>query len=193
MAQRAQEPLRKTISAESVGGRERLIALEIRASKFGFAVFEGPTRLLDWGVRWFQEKDGALRSTVADRIGTLLRFYRPGAVVVRVRDCHSASKSRAFTMIVSSIRTETMRNSTKFGFVTIRQVREHFAPNGQTTKHGIATNIAKQFEELSWKLPNRRKSYQSEPPTMVIFDAAATGVACFGRKAPSNRGDQPAR
>ncbi len=95
-------------------------------------------------------------------------------------------------MIVGTIRTETRRTSTKFRIVTTRQVRAHFAPLGLTTKHGIATSIAKQFEELSWKLPQRRKPYQSEAPVMAVFDAVANGIAFFWTQTPSSPDIQPA-
>jgi len=158
---------------------KRLLALEIRASRFGFAVLEGPTKLLDWGVRSFGEQRGRLRSTAADRIATLLAFHKPFAVVVRIRKYHSSIQNRRFAGIMASIKAETRRNSTKFCALTTRQMRDRLALNGQTTKHDIATSLAKQFEELSWKLPRRRRFYQSEAPVMVVFDAVANGIAFF--------------
>jgi hypothetical protein len=164
---------------------KRLLALEVRASRLGFAVLERPARLLDWGVRSFGEQHGKLGSAVSDRIATLLAFHRPSTVVVRIRQFHSAVQNRRFLAIMAAIREETRRHSTKFFVLTTRQVRDCFTPNGQFTKHDIATNHAKQFEELSWKLPDRRKAYQSEAPAMLVFDALANGVAFVGREAPS--------
>lgn len=168
-----------------------LLALEVRASRLGFAVFEGPTKLLDWGVRSFEKGNKTLTSSVSDRIATLLAFHRPFAVVMRGRVYDSISQRRAFAKIVSSIRAEAGRNSTKFIVLSARQVQACFAPKGQITKHEIAVILAKRFEELSWKLPQRRKSYQCEAPVMAVFDAAATGVAFLGKTAPGN-GDIPA-
>jgi len=165
---------------------KRLLALEIRASRFGFAVLEGPARLLDWGVRSFGEEQKKVRSAVADRIATLLAFHKPFAVVVRLRKYHSAARNRRFLLTVAGIRTETMRHSTKFYALTARQVRDRFASNGQTTKHDIATSLTEQFEELSWRLPRRRKPYQSEAPVMLVFDALANGLAFLRRRRPSD-------
>src|SRR5947207_9699800 len=167
---------------------KRLLALEIRASRLGFAVLEGSTRLLDWGVRSFGEQNEKLRSAASDRIATLLAFHKPTAVVVRARKYHSGVQNKRFLTIVAAIRAETTRNSTKFFVLTVREVRAHFGPNGQVTKHGIATSLAKQFEELSWKLPGRRKAYQSEARAMLVFDALANGVAFLGRQTPSASG-----
>jgi hypothetical protein len=167
-----------------------LLALEVRASRVGFAVFEGPTRLLDWGVRSFEKGNKTLKSSASDRIATLLAFHRPFAIVLRARTCNSGSQRRALAMITNSIRVEAKRHSTKIIVLTHRQVQSCFAPDGQITKHDIAVILAKRFEELSWKLPLRRKSYQSEAPVMAVFDAVATGIAFFERQAPK-RSDIP--
>ena len=167
-----------------------LLALEVRASRAGFAVFEGPTRLLDWGVRSFEKGNKTLKSSASDRIATLLAFHRPFAIVLRSRTYNSALQRRAFAMIASSIRAEAKRHSTKLIVLTPRQVQCCFVPNGRITKHDIAVILAKRFEELSWKLPQRRKSFQSEAPVMAVFDAIATGIAFFERQAPS-RSDIP--
>jgi hypothetical protein len=169
---------------------KRLLALEIRASRLGFAVLEGSTRLLDWGVRSFGEQNERPRSAVSDRIATLLAFHKPAVVVVRARKYHFATQNKRFLGIVAAIRTETTRSSSKLFVLTARQVRTHFDSNRQVTKHDIATSLAKQFEELSWKLPGRRKVYQSEAPAMLVFDALANGVAFFGRQTPSTSGIQ---
>jgi hypothetical protein len=170
---------------------KRLLALEIRASRLGFAVLEGPARLLDWGVRSFGEQNQKIRSAVSDRIITLLAFHNPSAVVVRVRKYHSNDNNKKFLAIVATIRAETKQNSTRFFALTTRQVRDYFAMRGKVTKHDIAMSLANQFEELSWKLPHRRKAFQSEAPAMLVFDALANGVAFVERKIPlSSSGQQ---
>jgi hypothetical protein len=163
---------------------DRLLALEIRASKVGFAVLEGSARLLDWGVRSFGEQGQKISSTVSDRIITLLAFHNPSTVVVRVRKYHSTVQNKTFLAIVAAIKAETTRNSKEFCVLSTRQVRDHFALRGQTTKHDIATSLANQFEELSWKLPHRRKAFQSEARAMLVFDALANGIAFVERQTP---------
>jgi len=164
-----------------------LLALEIRSRKVGFAVFEGAARLLDWGVRWFGTKNQPLRPIVSKRIGALLRLHKPCMVVARDRNYYSARANRRFATILHSIRAETRRHSAKFIILPARKLQRQFAWRGYTTRHEIATSLAERFDELSWKLPARKKPYESEAPSMVIFDATANGVAFFGRTAPGNR------
>ena len=171
---------------------KRLLALDIRASRFGFAVFEGPTRLLDWGVRSFGEQGEKLKSTVSDRIATLLAFHRPFAVVVRLRKYHSAAHHKRLTTVLSSTRAEIGRHPTKCFAITTHRVKKCFAMTHQVTKHDIATWLANQFEELSWRLPTRRQSFQSEAPIMAVFDAVANGIAFFSTHTRSNPRVSPA-
>jgi hypothetical protein len=160
----------------------RVIALEIRASRFGFAVLEGSDRLLDWGVRFFGEQMGEIESTVSDRISTLLRFYNPIAIVVREREYSSAAQSKRIRRIIAVIKLAAKRSSARLHVVTAAHVRDRLALDGRITKYDIAKNLAERFEELSFKLPNRRKAYQSEAPAMLVFDALAIGIAFLGGK-----------
>jgi len=70
----------------------RLLALEARSGKIGFVIFEGPARLLDWGVLGCAEPTSHLRSVVERRVRPLLFRYRPLAVVMR-RDNHYSLQS----------------------------------------------------------------------------------------------------
>jgi hypothetical protein len=188
MAQQAQEPIGGLRSAgKSPSTRNRLLALAIRSSKMGFVVFEGPTQLLDWGVRRFGAKEGSLRSTALSRIEVLLRIHNPSTVVVCDRTYCSAAANRRLATIMSAVRAETKRHSARFKILSTRQVQRHFALRGYVTKHGIATDLSSRFEELSWKLPTRRKPYEGEAPAMVIFDAAANGLVFYGRPARQER------
>jgi len=161
----------------------RIIALEIRASKFGFAVLEGRERLLDWGVRTFGEDVESFESTLSDRLGTLLTFYDPTVVVIRDREPQSAADGKKIRTIIGAIKQVIKPGSTKLHVFTTSQIRDRFALSGNTTKHDIAKSLAERFEELSFKLPNKRKAYQSEAPVMLVFDALATAVAFSERRA----------
>jgi len=163
--------------------RKRLLALEIRSSKFGYAVFDGPIELLDWGVRWFGEKTSSPMAAASDRTRFLLNLHAPGTVVTRERNYFSLGVNRRFAMIMRAIRIETRRHHAAFKVLTTHQVQRCFALHGCATKHEIATHLAKQFEVLSWRLPERRKPHNSEPRATVIFDAAATGVAFLEKSA----------
>jgi len=164
---------------------KRLLALDVRTSKIGFAVFEGPTSLLDWGVRSFEKSSKALRSNISDRLSVLLAFYEPAAIVIRSRSYHLPSHKCTQGKIIAIIKSELRTRSKRLKIVTTKQVRNAFAKNGEISKHDIAVRVTNQFQELAWKLPRRRKVYQSEPTAMLVFDAVANGMTYFRRHARS--------
>ena len=178
MVERAQEPIvRERAVSVSPPAREPILALDIRPSMFGFAALEGSSRLLDWGMRRIEKGKRPLRTAVTARILPLLDFHRPGYVVVRSRNYHSAALNRRRATIVDSIRGESIRQSIKFRKLTTRQVRRQLLPGGSGTKYQIAAQMAKHFEALSWRLSHPRKPYQSESVAMLVFDAVAVGMA----------------
>jgi hypothetical protein len=167
---------------------KRLLALEVRTGRLGFAVFEGPTTLLDWGVRTFEIGRRTLPPSVSERLRVLFAFYSPAEIVLCAHVYHLKSQKNAYAAILKTTRSESRSHSIKVSVLSARQIRTCFAIRGQIFKHEIALAIVKQFPELSWKLPQRRKFYQSERAVMVVFDAVANGIAFFQRQSSPSLG-----
>src|SRR5438445_13626979 len=62
---------------------KRILAIDLRSRSFGFAVFEGPTRLLDWGVRSFRHGVNAVKIPAAEKLSGLMDEFSPSAIVVQ--------------------------------------------------------------------------------------------------------------
>jgi hypothetical protein len=154
---------------------ERVLAVEIRSRKFGFAVLQG-TDLLDWGVRGFPAGAQGLEAAIG-RLVFLLRLYAPSTVTARrtrrVRDESSKRASR----VLRRIRTELKRRSVPFIVIARHDVRKFFAGHGCRTKQQVAAVIADSFGQLKLRLPRLRKPWEPERNIVVVFDALATAVA----------------
>lgn len=157
----------------------RLLALEIRPQKFGFAVFEGPARLLDWGVKSNQGRRFHRRSLFAEKIGFLLKIYAPAALVMRRRISPSRKARKAILRAAKAIKAQSRSKSIKMELVDPRVIRAFFGRHGCATKHQIASLISNWFVELSWRLPRVRRPWHCEGSSAPIFDAATTGLAFF--------------
>jgi hypothetical protein len=162
--------------------KNRLIALEVRPQKFGFVIFEGPTRLLDWGVRECGRPGRDLARTAGNKISPLFDLYMPETIVIRRRHRPTSRTERKLVIVLSTICAEAKRRSINVRFLSIQAVRRFFTPHGSATKQEIASVLAEWFEDLRWMLPRERKPWQSEDRNMAVFDAAATGMALFARK-----------
>src|SRR5713226_5112328 len=64
---------------------KRLLALDVHPRSFGFVVFEGPNRMLDWGVRSFRSGANAVKIPASTKFLALLDEFRPSAVVIGER------------------------------------------------------------------------------------------------------------
>ncbi len=166
---------------ENVGvTQRRLLALEIRPRRFGFVVLDR-LNLLDWGVR---ECGGALESlrTLAGKKFTALReIYGPELVAIRKRRRRPlATAARRIAEITAAVRRESKKESTAVRFLSATKVESFFARYGCANKHETAKLLAEWFEELTWKLPAKRKPWQSERYNTLLFDALATAMAFLG-------------
>ena len=177
MAGEATNPVAKLKeSLVNVGRHERVLALDVRPQKYGFAVLEGPDALLDWGVR--SCRNGQIVRT--GRIDSLLQSYSPHFVVIRRREHNSRKAANAVRALIAKITTEARRYSVKTRFISGKRIRRLFERYGCMNKHEIASLLAEWFDEIRWKLPTKRRPWESEKYNTLIFDGVATGIAFFG-------------
>ncbi len=157
----------------------RVIALDVRYQRLGYAVLDGITRLVDSGVIRFQSGVGHV-----DRVTYLVTLFQPAVVVLRTIEKGSCRDRPSLRKIVHSI--DRQLHSTGFPATHIRdaRVKRTFRQCARTTKEEIAQCIVACFPELDWQLPARRKLWESEDRRMSIFDAAALGLAYFSEIAP---------
>lgn len=156
--------------------RRRVLAIDPTARGFGFVVFEGPDRLLDWGV---PEVSGEKNSASLLRITSLIRRYDPSALVIedhRSRLCKRGARARKLLVEIGKL---SITHRVLVHRISIRTVRRAFADLGVAAKYPVAAALASRYEQLTPLLPPRRKPWRSEHERMGIFDAAAFAVAYF--------------
>jgi hypothetical protein len=159
---------------------KRVLAIDPFSRGVGFAVLEGPERLIDWGLRTTGRADNAKALRVIDK---LIDRFRPD--VLALEDWESAGSrrcGRVQTLLDRIAATEGPRVLVRL--ITRRQIRA-IGPLPQTsTKRGRACFLAERFLELQPFLPPIRKPWMPEDDRMAIFDAVSFAVACF----PATRG-----
>ena len=170
---------------------KRVLALDVRPLRFGFVIFEGPDKVLDWGVKSFPSGAKAVKVPPAKKIAALLDEFAPQAVVLKERVAH---RSKNYVRMADSIGRQAENHQVPLKFVTRPMVKSTFAGH-ERNKHEIACVLAARFPELASKLPPKRKCWQSEDYRMSLFDAAALGVAYFiryAKRVPNPSAENPA-
>ena len=151
------------------------MALEVRSWKLGFVVFEG-AKLLEFGIRRWRARDDA-PAIAGTKIGRVLTAYQPDTLVIRKRRMPWKYARPLTTKLIAGIRREAKRRSIGVKSIPTKVVQDFFGIRGGRTKQAIFAMLGEWFEELTWKVPRKRKRWHSEPHNVVIFDAAATAIA----------------
>jgi RNase H-fold protein (predicted Holliday junction resolvase) len=149
----------------------RILALDLRARRIGYAAFETPHRLLEFGVTRFKSRHVALV-----RLTRIMQRVKPTKLVLRKIPTDSARNTSGMRRVFRLAWLLARRSSVAVSMARETHVKQHFSDQGATTKYQTALFLVRLFTELEWRLPPPRKAWQREHRNMSIFDAAALGV-----------------
>jgi hypothetical protein len=149
----------------------RILAVEIRADRLGYAVLETPTQLRDFGTVWF-ESHVAARS----RIARLIRFYQPSVLVLRGGIARYPRNMRKRKALARIARGEARKVAVPTARVSELEFSSFFEQYSCRDKYDVAAVLVGRFPDLSWRLPSRPKFYDPEPRPMLYFDSIALGA-----------------
>ena len=164
---------------------EIVFAVFPSAKGFGYAVFEGPTSLLDWGVKG--ARGGKKNSESLKRIRELLTFYRPDVLVLEDHQGQGSRRAKRIQKLIDAMTALAAKERVATASFSRAEVRACFSPTGWTTKRQIAEAIAREFPELEPRLPPVRRIWMSEDARMNIFDAAALAMTFFDTRSRAKR------
>jgi hypothetical protein len=155
----------------------RILAIDLRHRRFGFAVFEGHRNLLGSGARLYPATGEAEVAMMSKRLISLLQLFTPSAIVTTQERWDRASISPHVRSLEEEILRVAANHSIAVHAISQRQVRQSFLNLGCETRYQIATSLSRIFPELLPRLPPARRLWESEHSSMTIFDAVALGFA----------------
>lgn len=156
---------------------KRVLAVDPTRSGFGFAVLEGPTALIDRGVKGV---NGDKKRKCLELVAGLIARYQPDVVVVERTDSAGCRRRLRARRLIGDVLALAAERHLRARRISRRNVQQWFSPGGGATKHQIAVALTQRFPELEPSLPPERKPWMSEDPRMGIFDAVAFALASFG-------------
>src|SRR5262244_1805861 len=154
----------------------RVLAIDPSTRGFGFAVLEGPNRLIDWGVK---ETKADKKRRSLKLIDDLIGLYQPSVIVLEDYPAKGSRRCGRVRELINDISKLAVKRKVKVRNFSRLKVKQAFSESGASTKYEIAIAIAKRFPELAPSLPRFRKPWMSEDYRMSIFDAVAFGVTFF--------------
>lgn len=150
----------------------RVLAIDPSTRGLGFAVLEGPRRLLDWGVR---EAAGDKNAECVRIVLELIDHYHPHVLVLENTAAEASRRRMRVRELLEAIRAAARQKGVKVLEETSGRVRRAFVPKKDT----IAAAIAGRFPELASRLPRPRKCGDNEHSAMPVFDAMAFAMTFF--------------
>ena len=163
----AQERLTLMTTTQS----NRILAVEVRAARLGYAVFESPKTLRDFGASSFSSA-----FTARSRVARLIRLYRPSLLVLPDAGMRYPKDMRVRRVVSRIARDEARKAGVPTARVSERIFKSFFEKHSCRDKYDIAKAVAAWFPELAWRLPAPLAFYDPEPSQMLYFDSIALGI-----------------
>jgi hypothetical protein len=158
----------------------RVLAIDLRNRRSGFAVFEGSRNLLDFGTTVLPSVPAEF---AVNRFSDLLRISLPSIIVVRKDRWENISSDSNTRHSIEILTRESKTRGIQIQMLEQSAMNITFRNLGCETKAEISTALARIFPELVWQLPPRRKAWESEHPRQSVFDAIALGLAYWQHEA----------
>jgi hypothetical protein len=160
---------------------DRLLSIDPATSGFGFVVLEGPSRLLDWGLKTAK---GTKQAVALKQIAEIVAHYQPSLIVVEHIGGKGSRRCARVRKMIRAIRKMAELNKIGVQRVSPAKVWEIFVPLGAMNKDQRSRAIADQFPELGPILPPVRKIWMSERFSATIFDAMAFVLTYYQTRKP---------
>jgi hypothetical protein len=160
----------------------RIIAIDLRFRRSGFAIFEGPTRLLDFGTLDIRSEENAGGRT---RLSDLMKSAAPSVVLVKKERWINLAASSDARPMMEALRNRATALSIEFRFLEQNVFNSTFRGLGCETKAEISSSLARIFPELIWMLPPDRRIWQPEHSRQTVFDAISLGLAFWQNETSS--------
>jgi len=154
----------------------RVLGIAPSSRGFGFAVMTKGRVLVDWGVKVV--KSGGKNERCLSRAAELIEIYEPSMILIG--DHSKGGRSGRIQDLAREIAALAGENGIEVKLFSRKQVNLKILRTEAGTKHQLATSLAGRYgEQLSFRLPAKRRPWESEAYQMDIFSAVALAQCAY--------------
>lgn len=161
---------------------ERVLAVHPIVGGFGWVVFEGPERPVDWGTIVVS---GNRKARLLRRIEALVERWLPACLVMESLDGQHSRHSQRVREFGRSVAQLAAKNNIFLRRYARDEIQREFAQFDARTRYEIACVVAARIKPLAHELPPKRKIWLPENPRMGFFSAAAVAIAHYDLTRPN--------
>jgi Holliday junction resolvasome RuvABC endonuclease subunit len=148
-----------------------ILGISPSARGFGFAIFEAPGTLIDWGVK---SVSGDKNAEAFAKVVDLISHYQPDSIAIEDTTLRKSRRTIRIKKLNEQIVSVAKTRGVNIALLSRQQIQQFFFVHGVGTKHALAELLAERFsEELASRLPPKRRPWMSEDYRMGIFEAVA--------------------
>ncbi len=150
----------------------RVLAIDLRLHRSGFAIYEGPRRLLDYGTTAvpFERAENS-----TSRFADLLKISLPSVIVVRKDRWEGMVAHPQAKLLIEMLASEADARGIEIRLLDQDAIKSTFRNLNCETKAEISSALSRFFPDLVWQLPPQRRIWDAEHPRQSVFDAIALG------------------
>jgi hypothetical protein len=152
---------------------KRILSLDVHPLSFGFVIFDGPDRLLDWGIRSFRHGVNEVKMPMKAKLTSLIEEYRPSMMLAKPASTGTSRRMKMLGKIAAAYDVPVRIGSA-------HSIKSTFPQSNN--KDQLASAVVERVPALSSYLPPRRKPWKAEHYRMSVFEAAALGLSYFARR-----------
>jgi len=153
-----------------------VLALYPNTRGLGYAVFDSPKDLVDYGMGYIKPVSNTKTIT---RVKEYIQHYKPDIVLVRAIRQSESRKMKRVENLVAHICNQASAQGLKVYRYNRNQIQEIFSQFGSSTKFHISKKISEWYPELQNIKNPVRKFWETEYHNAGIFDAISLGVTHF--------------
>jgi Holliday junction resolvasome RuvABC endonuclease subunit len=155
----------------------RILAIAPEHRGFGYALIEGHKVLAGCGMKWIGGEKNAGCIKKAEK---MIAHYNPQVLVLENTRIKGSHRSQRIKVLTKRLLGVAEKRNVKVVLFSQKEIRRAFLGDKRGTKHAVAEIIAEEFpEELSFRLPPKRRTWMSEDPRLAMFDAVALALVYF--------------
>lgn len=154
-----------------------VLGLHLSSRGFGWALFDTPTSLFDWGI--VEIRGDSKNADALVRVARILTKYRPGQLAIETFQGEGTRRSKRVRALYRQIVRQSETMSIEVCVVTRPDIRGTFG--SPRSREDVAATVAERFPALRPRLPKRRRIWVGEHPSMALFSAAACALTVLAR------------
>tara|TARA_R110002051_G_scaffold154470_3_gene226624 strand:+ start:840 stop:1340 length:501 start_codon:yes stop_codon:yes gene_type:complete len=151
-------------------GSARVLGLHPTTRGFGWVVFEGVFKPVDWGL---VSARGDKNAVCLRRLKRLLDRFEPEVLVLEAFDPDTTRRARRIARLCGAMLQIADDRGVESIIYCRADIRAAFAAVKATTRRQIAEAVARHLEPFRHRLPPPRRPWESEDAREALFAAAA--------------------